>query len=157
MCTNMLGESREVDTSELEYRPSLYGVIIEGANVLLVPHWDGYDFPGGAMIIGETFRETFAREVKEETGLGATIGEHLMTDENFFLHPASKKTFASILMYFTHESIEDGEITDAGFSPAERGFAKKALWVPVEEALTFKFYTPTDAKALIQKALARKK
>lgn len=147
----MLGESKEVSIDELEYRPSLYGVVIEREQILLVPHWDGYDFPGGGVHIGETFAETFEREVREETGLTATIGEHLLTEENFFLHPASKKTFHSILMHFTHTSIS-GVITDEGFSDAEKGFAKKALWVPIKEALTLKFHTPVDAYALIRKA-----
>ena len=156
LCTNILGESIEVSPDELEFRPSLYGVIIENDTILLVPHWDGWDFPGGGVHIGETFEETFEREVRKETGLTATIGEHLLTAQNFFLHPTSRKKFQSILMFFTHTRIS-GEISDSGFSEAEKGFAKKAEWVPVTEALMFKFMNRVDSPALIREAELRQK
>ena len=73
----MHGVRQEVAIKDLAFRPSVYGVAIWDGKVLLVPQWDGYDFPGGGVDLGETLDEAFRREVFEESGLTVERGEIL--------------------------------------------------------------------------------
>ncbi len=150
------GEKSEIEAHELSFRPSVYGVIIENGSVLLVPQWDGYDFPGGGVDLGETLDEAFRREVKEETGLDVGMGELALLAEDFFTHPSSGRHFQSILFYYTHTDVS-GVISDEGFTGFEKEIAKKAEWVPIEKALEQKFYNPIDSPSLIQKVAGMKK
>lgn len=153
-CTNMLGESKEVSLSELKFRPSVYGVIIKNEKVLMGPCWDGYDYPGGAIELGETLEEGFMREIFEETGLTVKIGELLQADSDFFLHPHTKETFHSFHMRYTCKSIS-GEITDEYFDKDEDIYLGKAEWLDLEDIQNIKFFnTVKDNLALIKKAHA---
>lgn len=71
---------REVNIDDLSFRISTYAVIIKGNKILLIPQWDGYDFPGGKIDLGETMDESFIREVQEETGIIIERGEVLQCE-----------------------------------------------------------------------------
>lgn len=141
-----------MDAEDLAWRPSVYGVAIRDDKVLLVPQWDGYDFPGGGVNLGETIDEAFRREIWEETGLDAQRGEVLLCESDFFIHPATKKPYHTMLAYYLCKSVS-GEITDANFEGLERQYAKKAEWVERSRIKNLKFYNPIDSVALIEKAL----
>jgi ADP-ribose pyrophosphatase YjhB (NUDIX family) len=57
----------------VHFRPAIYGILIEGANVLLVrapQHFLGVvGFPGGGIELGEAPFDALRREFAEETGL----------------------------------------------------------------------------------------
>lgn len=74
-CRTIDGKTQEVDAGDLAFRPSVYSVAIRDGKVLLSPQWDGYDFPGGGVELGEAIDEAFRREIKEETGLDAERGK----------------------------------------------------------------------------------
>lgn len=63
------------------------GVCIAGGKVLLCrPRNGSYSYlPGGHIEFGETGAEALAREVKEELGLDATVGELVGVDESAFV------------------------------------------------------------------------
>ena len=145
------GDINEVAVHELRFRPSVYGVIVKEGKVLLVPQWDGYDFPGGGIDQGERIHEALIREIKEETGMDAISGGLLLVTDDFFLHPKSGKAFHSILLYYTATTI-GGELSTDGFSDFEKTMAQKAEWIDVEKAVTLKFYNPVDSPALMRKA-----
>jgi 8-oxo-dGTP diphosphatase len=48
-------------------------------------------FPGGGMEFGEGTRDCLKREIKEETGLDVTIGEHIYTTDYFQISAFNKK------------------------------------------------------------------
>lgn len=146
------GDAEDVAVNELRFRPSVYGVIVKDGKVLLVPQWDGYDFPGGGIDEGERISEALIREIKEETGMDAVSGELLLVTDDFFLHPKSGKAFHSILMYYT-ATVTGGELSTDGFSDFEKTMAQKAQWIDIEKAVTLKFYNPVDSPALIRKAV----
>lgn len=151
ICRGIRGERREVAVEELVWRPSVYGVAIRGDRVLLVPQWDGYDFPGGGMEIGETIDEALVREFREETGLMAERGEVLACESDFFIHPGDQKPYHTVVMYYLCKSVS-GEISDAYFDTYEKTYAKKAEWVAIGRIKDLKFYNPVDSAAIIQKA-----
>jgi len=62
---------------------SVKGVLVhEGRVLLLLNERDEWDLPGGRPDPGETFPQALEREVREETGLAATVGAAL--DEHLF-------------------------------------------------------------------------
>lgn len=153
ICRGIQGERREVAAADLAWRPSVYGVAIRDDKVLLVPQWDGYDFPGGGMEIGETIDEAFKREFWEETGLDAERGDVLACESDFFIHPATQKAHNTILMYCSALNVS-GEISDAHFDENEKKYAKKAEWIALDRIGDLKFYNPVDSPAIIRKAAA---
>lgn len=151
ICRTIGGSTQEVAVDDLAFRPSVYGVAVRDGKVLLVPQWDGYDFPGGGVNLGEMIDEAFRREIWEETGLSAERGEVLLCESNFFIHPSGKKPYHTILAYYLCKDIK-GEISDANFDALEKQYAKKAEWVEISRVKDLKFYNPIDSVALIEKA-----
>ena len=152
ICRDIHGERQEVAVGDLAFRPSVYGVAIRDGKVLLVPQWDGYDFPGGGVDLGETLDEAFRREVFEETGLTVERGEILVCESDFFIHPASQKPYHCILSYYACRSIA-GEISDKNFGEEEKQYTRKAEWVSLERIRELKFYHPVDSAVIISKAV----
>lgn len=149
ICRGVHGESEEVPVDALSFRPSVYGVIIKDDKVLLSRQWDGYDFPGGGVDLGETLEEALEREIKEETGLSAKKDKLVLVKEDFFTHPGTKKHFQSILLYFSCKDVS-GDISTDGFDEHEKTYAKEAQWIPLGEIDKLKFYNPIDSVALIR-------
>lgn len=150
-CRTIDGDFIEVPIEDLTFRPSVYGVAIKDGHVLLVPQWDGYDFPGGGVNLGELLTDTLIREVKEETGLDVRSGQILLAQDDFFFHPNKKKSFQTPLLYFLCEVI-GGEISTEGFDGDEKNYAKKAEWVSIEKVNTLKFFNPIDSVKLVKDA-----
>lgn len=155
-CRTIDGGSKEVPLDELSFRPSVYGVIIRDGKILLVPQWDGYDFPGGGIDLGEPMIDALVREIKEETGYIAKLGVVLHATDSFFYHPHREKGFQTPLIYFSAEVI-GGELSTENFDVHEKLYAKQAEWIPIEKAAALKFYNPIDSAALIRNAATRAK
>ena len=60
-CTDRHGNTYSVPANELVFRPSVYAVIIKDNRIFLSKQWDGYDFPGGGIELGETSEEALIR------------------------------------------------------------------------------------------------
>ena len=139
--------------SELSFRPSIYGVIVENGKVLLAGFRDGWDFPGGGIHMGETFDETLEREVREETGLSVKRDKLLHVANDFFVHGATQKAHHTILLFYTCKDIS-GNISSDGFTEYEKEHGVQAQWHPVANVEKLKFYNPVDSLALIRLAAA---
>ncbi len=146
----MNGHIHDVPVSELTFRPSVYGVIIKEGKVLLSSQWDGWDFPGGGIELGENIDDALAREIKEETGLSAKRGRLLHVQDGFFTHP-DQHHYHSILMYFTCEDVA-GDLSTDGLTAEEKLYVREARWIPLEEIHTLKFYNQVDSLTLIRLA-----
>jgi 8-oxo-dGTP diphosphatase len=100
------------DDREISWRPSVYALIIEEEEVLLVkPKWhDMWELPGGGVEIDENFGSALKREVLEETGyeVCAKDGGPIHLEENFFYAPNIDEYFHTIPMVFS-TSIRDEE------------------------------------------------
>lgn len=82
-------------------------VAIKNRKILLIHRFkDGRDFwviPGGSVESGESLEEAGKREIEEETGLEAEIGEKLWEHENDYYGDGIRKEY-----YFLAKSISDG-------------------------------------------------
>lgn len=146
------GLREKIGISELSFRPAIYGIIIKKDKVLLMPSWDGYDFPGGGVKLGETLDEALKREVWEETGLKVKRGDTVTVESAFFISMPEEKRFHSILIYCLCKNVQ-GKVTDQNFETLEKIYLKKAVWVPLEEISRLKFYNPLDNTKIVKRAL----
>jgi len=157
-CHDLEGNTVNVPAAELNFRPSLYGVIIKEGKVLLAGYDDGWDYPGGGLHKGETFDEAFTREIKEETGLSIARGKLLDVASDFFTHPTDGHC-QTILLYFVGE-YAGGEISTEYFDENEKVHGKKAEWFDIEQLHLMKFYnplSPAQNQALARLALEHKR
>lgn len=148
ICKDIEGESYSVAANQLTFRPAVYAVIIQDGKILLSKQWDGYDFPGGGIKLGESNMATLAREVFEETGLLVEVQKILFANNSFFKMPQMKKYVHSIHLYYQC-SVTGGELTTANFEEDEKQYASMAQWVPLETFKNLKFYTSANAQEIL--------
>ena len=151
-CTDKDGNAFEVSVSDLKMRPSIYGVCIKDDQILLSKQWDGYDFPGGGIDLGETNEEALVREISEETGMMATVRE-LVACENSFFKTEKGHYLQSILIYHRCDVI-GGELSNGGMAEDEKVYLGMPEWVPLANIEKIKFYNSVDSREIIRKALA---
>jgi 8-oxo-dGTP pyrophosphatase MutT (NUDIX family) len=82
----------------------------DGRLALVRNRWsDGWLLPGGAVEVGETPRAAARREVSEETGLDATVGDPLVVFEQSYVREADgEERFAAAYLVF--EATAAGDI-----------------------------------------------
>jgi len=156
ICTDRNGGKHEVAADRLTLRPAVYGVIIKDGAILLSKQWDGYDFPGGKIELGEDIKDAVIREIKEETGLDAKVGNIVVCENSFYktLPGDTKKEdcLHSILVYYLCE-IVGGEISLENISEGEKRYLAMAEWIPLEDIEKIKFYNTIDSLKVIKQAL----
>lgn len=150
-CVDQEGKFHEFSKEELEFRPSVYGVLIEDGKILLSPQWDGFDIPGGGIEIDETIDACLKREFWEETGLEIEVGEIVHAETSFFVLPNVTRPVNSILMYYICKKV-GGEISDKNFDKFEKEYASKAQWIELEKVESLKFLNSIDTVNVIEKA-----
>ncbi len=150
------GATEQVSSELLKFRPSVYGILIKDDKVLLSPQWDGYDVPGGGIDLGETIQEGLVREFREETGLTVEAGSLVYVGEDFFLSSFKPGLYFHSLIYYYTCKNPHGEITAEHFEEYEKEYMREAVWVPLAELASLKFYSPVDCPALIRMAASQK-
>ena len=145
------GKTGEVVVEKLFFRPSVYSVLIEGDKILLSKQWDGYDFPGGGMEIGETIKDALKREFWEEIGLEVEVGDVILADSSFFKYPYADKYCNSILVYYLVKRV-GGKLSINNCDDNEQKYLGMPEWIDLNEVEKIKFYNSIDSVKLINKA-----
>lgn len=152
ICRDKDDNQKEVNVSELVFRPAVYGILIENNKVLLSKQWGGYDFPGGGMKIHETIYEALKREFFEETGFKIQVGELLACEHNFYVYTTQPHPPTNcILIYFICRKIS-GELSTENFDEYEKQYAEMAEWIPLKKIKEIKFHNGVDSVKIIDKA-----
>ncbi|MBD3250026.1 MAG: NUDIX domain-containing protein [Candidatus Pacebacteria bacterium] len=150
-CQDIKGKTYSVPLSKLRFRPAVYGVIIENDQVLLSKQWDGYDFPGGAVELGEGLETALIREVKEETGLDIKPGKIIHAEHSFFKLPYSGDFVQSIHLYYQCQ-VKGGELSTKFFDEHEKKYADLPEWIKLSQVSQYKIYSSVDPKAVLDRA-----
>lgn len=151
-CRAVQGQTYKVPVEELTFRPAIYGVIVQDSKVLLSKQWDGYDFPGGGIELGEGLKQALIREVKEETGLEVRMGEILHADHSFFKNPFGESFFHSIHLWYRCQ-VTGGELSIDNLAEVEKQYVGQPEWIEVKKLDQIKLYGAAGAAEAIQQKL----
>lgn len=95
----------------MHFNLRVYGILINDMRQVLVA--DEYirgglytKFPGGGLEFGEGTRDCLRRELKEELGIDAEIGEHIYTTD-YFQMSAFRPTDQIISIYYFAKQLEE--------------------------------------------------
>ena len=119
-CNAFLGGIKQLPPERLIFRPSVYGLILDGDRLLLgyISKTGKYCLPGGAVERGEPLEAALRREIKEETGLEVATSEFIGFKEDFFYYdPLDEGSHCFLFFYRCHplslDLIPDDQINDA--------------------------------------------
>jgi len=147
MCRSINGKQVEIPIDKLVFRNSVYGIIIHEEKILLVQTktTGHYAFPGGGIRIGEPIKLALTREIHEETGIQAEIGDLLHFEEDFFYYDPGDIAFHSFLFFYQCTPLTTALVPDEGVIDME---AEKPRWVPIKNV------NPNDFLVGVQNALS---
>lgn len=151
-CEDIEGKNYQVNISDLSFRPAVYGVIVKDGKILMSKQWDGYDFPGGGIELGEPTEDALVREVKEETGLDVKMGKILHCEHSFFKLPYKGNFVHSIHMYYECHVV-GGELSTDYFDEQEKQYADKPEWVDLSTIKDAKIYSSGDVNKVLESYL----
>lgn len=155
-CIDIEGNYHTAHISELNWRPSVYGILVKDGLVLLSKQYGKFGLPGGGMEFGESPEEALAREIKEETGLVITASRLSSVQSDLFKLPHINKKVSefvqSIQMFYMCDFI-DSELSVDGFDDHEQVFAEMAQWLPLAKLEDTPMYGSCDFRKEIRRAL----
>jgi 8-oxo-dGTP diphosphatase len=155
------GENHEVQISDVKWRPSAYGIVINDDKILLCRHKrGGYDLVGGGIEIDENIERAVEREVKEETGIDAKFEKLFDMRENFFFsdnfHPGKVSTYHSYLFYCKMKYI-GGELSSDEFDEWEREHMLPSEWVELDKLDEISVVSTIDWREIVKKLIEEEK
>ncbi len=120
-CTTLYGRSKLVPQASLTFRPTVYAVILQERQVLLITtrSTGKYYFPGGGIELGERMEDALKREVREETGFDVQIDALLHIEEQFFFHDPTAEAWHALLFFFRCTPTADCPLGSDRIDPIE--------------------------------------
>jgi ADP-ribose pyrophosphatase YjhB (NUDIX family) len=152
-CLDVDGNEYEIPVSELQWRPSVYGIVVRDDKILLSKQFgDRYDLPGGGVELGEGLETAVVREVKEETGI-VVDNPRALGAENSFFHAAhaTKNSYHCVLIYYVCD-YKGGELSTEGFDEYEKQYAEQAEWIPLDKIDSLELASTVDYRKYVKQA-----
>jgi len=153
-CNAFLGGTKEVKRERLEFRPSVYGFVVDGDRVLLMNTIKSglYSLPGGGIELGERMEEALAREIQEEAGIEVEVGRFVRFKEEFFYYDPLDVAFHSFLFYFICQPLSlelalEGDVQDEAVD--------KPQWVTINALQIGDFHDHGAMAMMILQSLLR--
>jgi ADP-ribose pyrophosphatase YjhB (NUDIX family) len=127
--------------AHLQPRIGVGAVVWRGRSVLLIqrgkaPRLGEWTIPGGGQMLGETLRETAAREVAEETGVEVAVGDLVDVVDGIF------RTDDGSLDH--HYTLIDFEADYLGGEAVAGDDAAAVAWVDVDALAQFRLWSETE-------------
>ena len=142
------GDKQEDGTYVIQVRETSYGgVVVRGDEVLVITPAGKRrvtGLPKGGPNPGESGEQTAAREVREETGVTATVREPL-GDVNYWYRRGGRRVYKTVHFYLC--DYVSGSTDDHDHE------VENARWMPLEDARTALSYP--GERALIERALSK--
>ncbi len=160
ICRDVNGKKCKTPIDKLQFRPSVYGLLIEDNKILLSRQWDGYDFPGGGIEINETIPEALKREFYEETSMQVEPIMPIHSETDFFNPDYTDKykgQFWNCIMIYYLVKKTGGELSTDNFCDTEKEYADMPEWMDVDKIYDQKFFNSVDSIKLIEEAVRIKK
>jgi len=129
---DIYGNQYEVLANRLEFRFSVYGLLLKENKILLIKEFGKLGFPGGGVHLDEKLEEALKREIFEETGYRIESKKLLTVDDSYFKLPGSGKFVHSIFLFYKCE-ILSGQLTDKFFTNGEKKTSQKANWYELDK------------------------
>lgn len=122
------------DGSPVQWRISIYGLVIQDDALLLVHHKNEkfYDIPGGGVEMDENLEEALLREGQEEAGWKLIPKQFIYAQSDWFYHAEEKQFYKTMQLYFT----ATGEKVSA---PTDERMIFSEL-VPIKELKNYELY-----------------
>jgi 8-oxo-dGTP diphosphatase len=125
----------------------VYGLIVHQSQLLVVDEWIAgrliTKFPGGGLEFGEGTRDCLKRELKEELGINAQIGEHFYTTDFFQQSNFHAQPLQVLSIYYRAytEDIDNANLMALSSSEAQ---IENLRWLPVNTLSTHQLSLPID-------------
>lgn len=152
-CRDIEGNKKEFKVEDLDFRPSVYGILIENKKIMLGRVSGKYDLPGGGVEKHEKIEDALKRECFEETGIDVEVGEIVDVKSNFFILPTTKEPRNSILMFFKVKKIKDHGFKEENLDEYEKDKTKPPVWVDIDKIDQIDFTNKLGLPDIIKKAL----
>lgn len=125
-------------------------IVRDGRLLLQAPTGvDEYAVPGGQVMFGETAAQAIERELIEEVGVKAKVGEFLAVGELFF--PVGERTIHQLFLQFA-ATLPDDALTDdvtPGLELGRDGGPKLRFeWVDIDRLREIPLYPPQIADVI---------
>ncbi len=131
-CETLFGQKKMVPKDKVQFRPSVYGIVLHEEKVLLVKSWRTGKFllPGGGQKIDETIEATLKREILEETGISISDPIFVRFAESFFYYDPLEEAYHG-LMFIYHCRPKAVQLISS--SQVDDTEATSPQWVPIHQ------------------------
>lgn len=137
----------KVDNNIFSYRVA--GICISNNKVLLhkTKSKDGYAFPGGHVMFGESAESALSREFLEEIGINVFVEELKWIHENFFTMRSNP--CHQICLFYKVSLLDSSIVSKSVFKGKEENSDIYFEWVPLNKLNKIKIY-PENAPQLLE-------
>ena len=129
ICYDLNGRAVPVDRDKLRFRPAVYGLFLDGEQILLVKHpithlWHP---PGGIVPEEETPAQAVRHFFRRVTGMTPRLGPLVFIEDQYRIDETEQAYHLSVLYY----ALSQPDATHAALSEVEK--STPYAWLPLAE------------------------